>query len=206
MPDHSENYINQWLGYPLPILSDLDTENQKRRDIQPNIGKQNGALLDFLILLTQAKNVLEFGTCLGYSTIYLANALQKTGGHLTAIEFNERLFLETQVNLKKAKLSDIVTLIHADAAETIHTLEGPYDLILQDSNKALYVPMLEDCLKRLRPGGILAADDTLFPVMNVPADMKTQMHAYNQAVFSHSNLRSTILLLGDGITLSLKLS
>lgn len=203
MENHNA-YIHQLLNYPLSILHELERENEERRDIQPNIGKQSGMLLTWLIRLINAKNVVEFGTCIGFSTIFLAHALRETNGKLTAVEYSEELFSETQKNLQNANLVDRVQLIHGNAAEIIYSLPGPFDLILQDSDKQLYLPMLETCIQKLRPGGILVADDALFPAMDVPEHMKKPIQDYNQAVFQDDRLVSTILPIGDGMMLSFK--
>ena len=172
--------------------------------MRPNIGAQAGHFLTWLIQLTQAKHVLEFGSCLGYSAIFLAEALRHTNGHLISIENNPILFAETQKNIATAGVSDIVDLKLGDAAELIKTLNGPFDLILQDADKSMYPTMLNDCIEKLRPLGILIADDTLFPPMGYPEKLSKPIHEYNQKTLSDPRLISTLLPIGDGLTISLK--
>jgi predicted O-methyltransferase YrrM len=200
-----QDYINKYVKYPHPHLETIDQENIHREDISPNIGREVASLIDLLIRAIQAKNVLEFGTCVGFSTVTLANALRKTGGHLTAIEIHPRLIEETRVNLEKADLRALVTLICGDANQVLHNLEGPFDLILQDSDKPLYPQMVDKCVDLLRVGGLLAADDTLFPAMPIPEKYKPVIDEYNQRVFNHPKLISTILPIGDGLSISLKI-
>lgn len=200
----TQEYIQQFIHYPHPILKEIDRDNQQRDDIEPNIGLQAASLIDILLRSIQAKNVLELGTCIGFSTITLANVMQSIGGHLTAVEFNPARVLETRANLEKAGLLEVVTLIQADASLALADLTGPFDLILQDSDKLLYPKLFERCFELLRPGGILAADDTLFPTMPVPERYKPPINEYNQKVFNHPGLVSTILPIGDGLTISYK--
>jgi predicted O-methyltransferase YrrM len=198
-------YIQQLVQYPHPHLEVIERESAGRADIEPNIGLQIASLLDLLVRIMQVKNALEFGTCLGFSTVVLANALQQTGGRLTAVESNPRMAAETRRNLERAGLSAVVNLVEADAARFIHSVNGPYDLILQDAFKPLYPQMLDRSIELLRVGGILAADDTLFPAMPIPERYKPVIDEYNRRVFNHPDLVSTILPIGDGLTLSLKI-
>jgi predicted O-methyltransferase YrrM len=147
---------------------------------------------------------LEFGTALGYSTICLGQALRETGGKLTAVECEKRLFQETSENVARAGLSDVVELICGDASRVIDDLKGPFDLILQDAAKSLYPIMLEKCIQKARPGGIIAADDALFRPMGAGEELSEFMDEYNQKVFADSRLVSTILPIGDGLTISMK--
>lgn len=205
MTNDIQAYIHSLIRYTHPQLEVIELESADRNDIEPNIGLQVASLLDLLLRLMQAKSALEFGTCIGFSTIVLANALRQTGGHLTAVEADPDRIDETRQNLERAGLSEVVSLVHADAARFIHTIDGPFDFILQDASKPLYPQMLERCVELLRVGGVLAADDGLFPAMPIPEHYKPVIDEYNRRVFNHPRLTSTILPIGDGLTLSLKI-
>ena len=77
-------------------ISRIADQEAKRQDIQPSIGEEVGRLLAVFIRAIQAKRVLELGSSIGYSTVWLAQALRNTGGTLTSIESDERLFLDAQ--------------------------------------------------------------------------------------------------------------
>jgi predicted O-methyltransferase YrrM len=164
-----------------------------------------GKLAGLFIRLIQAQRVLEFGTCLGYSTIWLAQALKATGGRLISVEYEKKFFEKTRKNLVKAGLSSYVELIHGDANEVIDELTGPFDIIFQDSDKDLYPVMLEKCIKLVRKNGLLITDDALFKPMGVPAHLCTEIEKFNKLVFNDARLYSTILPIGDGVVLSVKL-
>ena len=197
-------YIEGFLAYPNPVLKELEAEYQNRDDVAPHIGIHVGAFLTWLIQAIQAKKVLEFGTAIGYSTIFLGQALRQTGGKLIAIESREELFRETAGNIERAGLTEVVELIHGDASRIIDDLKGPFDLILQDAAKSLYPIMLERCVQITRPGGIIAADDGLFRPMGVREELSRLMDEYNERVFADPRLTSTILPIGDGLTISVK--
>jgi predicted O-methyltransferase YrrM len=198
------SYIQSFLTYPNPILEELEEEYQRRNDLSPHIGIHVGSFLDWVIQAGRVKRALEFGTCIGYSTIFLAQSLQKTGGHLTAVESDRNRFAEAVRNVSKAGLAAVVDLIHGDAEAVIDDLAGPFDLILQDAAKSLYPVMLEKCIQKIRPGGIIAADDALFRPMGVREELSRAMDEYNRMVFADPRLTSTILPIGDGLTISVK--
>jgi caffeoyl-CoA O-methyltransferase len=202
--DEFLSYIEGYLSHPHPILKELEREYENREDVAPHIGIHVGSFLHWLIHAVQAKRVLEFGTCIGYSTIFLAQALRETGGCLTAIELKERYFRETSQNVERADLTDVVRLIHGDASRIIDELPGPYDLILQDAAKSLYPGMLEKCILKTRDGGMIAADDALFRPMGVREELSRVIDEYNHMVFADPRLISTILPIGDGLTISVK--
>jgi predicted O-methyltransferase YrrM len=197
-------YIGGFLSHTNPVLKELEEEYQTREDVVPHIGVHVGVFLNWLIQVMGAKQALEFGTCIGYSTIFLAQALQKTGGHLVAIESSEEFHQEAKRNVERAGLTDVVELIQGDASEIVHDLVGPFDLILQDAAKSLYPVMLEKCIQLIRPGGVIAADDALFRPMGVREELSEHMDAYNEKVFADPRLVSTILPIGDGLTISMK--
>lgn len=200
-----EEYIHGFIQVDHPRLDEIETEEIQQRDIQPSIGPEVGKLLGLLVRTIQAKRVLELGTCLGYSTVWLASALKETGGKLISVEYNESLCQITKHNLEAAGLLDGVDLIHGDAGQVVPTLEGHFDLILQDSAKELYSALLEDCIRLLRPFGMLAADDALFLPKGIPAKFSAPIHRYIQLVFADPRLYSTILPIGDGLALSVKI-
>jgi len=197
-------YIESFLKYPHPVLKELEKDHQGRDDVPPHIGIHVGTFLSWLIHVIQAQQVLEFGTAIGYSTIFLGQALRETGGRLTAIESAGERYREAHRNVERAGLSDIVELILGDASQVIDDLEGPFDLILQDSAKFLYPVMLEKCIQKIRRGGIIAADDALFRPMGAREELSRSMDEYNQKVFADSRLVSTILPIGDGLTISMR--
>jgi predicted O-methyltransferase YrrM len=198
------NYIEGFLSYHNPVLKELEATYRDRDDVSPHIGIHVGTFLAWLIQVIGAQRALEFGTALGYSTICLGQALRETGGKLIAVEFEERFFQETSQNVARAGLSDVVELIHGNASQVIDALEGPFDLILQDAAKALYPIMLEKCIQKIRPGGVIAADDALFWPMGAREKLSKFMDEYNHKVFADPRLESTILPIGDGLIISVK--
>lgn len=181
----------------------LEMEERARGEI-PIIPLATARLLAFLVATIRAKRILEIGTAIGYSTIWLARAAQPYGGHVTTIEISERLAEEAQGNIERAGLTEAVTILIGDAERIVPRLTAPFDLIFQDGDKALYPRLLDDCLRLLRKGGLLVADDALFPVMEVGEAWAEAVHRYNEMIFARHDLDSVILPVGDGVAVSLK--
>jgi len=197
-------YIESFLRFPNPALAEMDAQYRTVERAQPEIGLQAGCFLSLLIEAMRVRHVLEFGTCLGYSTLFLGEAVRRSGGRLTSIESDAEFFRITRENVTRAGLEDFVNLVHGDASLIIEELPGPFDLILQDSAKPLYAQMLEPCIARLRPRGILAADDALFRPMGIRKEMADPVHEYLERVFGDPRLTTTILPIGDGLAISVK--
>ncbi len=200
-----EDYISTFIKPVSPQLARIDVLEDHWDGVRPSVGLEVGKLLSLLVHLTQARRVLELGTSMGYSAIWLASALKETGGRLVSVECRQDLCELARENLRAAGLADWVEVIHGNAEQVIQSLEGPFDLILQDSDKALYPKLLETCICLIRQHGILVADDALFKPRGIPEKFSAPIHEYNQLVFSDPRLASTILPIGDGIVMSVKL-
>jgi predicted O-methyltransferase YrrM len=120
-----------------------------------------GTLLYMMGRATEARNIVEFGTSFGISTLHLAAALRDNGGgRLIATEFEPSKIARAKANLAEAGLSDLVDFREGDALQTLAAdLPETIDLVLLDGAKALYADILDLLEPRLRPGAILIADN-----------------------------------------------
>lgn len=198
-------YIKGFITIDNKQINEIMKQDEVMNGIQPYVGMEVGKLLGLLIRSNSAKRVLEFGTCLGYSTVWIAQALKETGGRLTSVEYREDLYELTKRNIELAGLSEVVELILGDASEVINTVEGPFDIILQDSDKSLYSSMLEKCISLTGKNGLIIADDVLFKPMGIPEKFSEPVHEYLKKVFSDKRLYNTILPIGDGLAISMKI-
>lgn len=173
-------------------------------------------MMQLVIRLVRPRRILEIGTSIGYSTVSMAHIAKEYGGKITTIEFDEQSARQAMKNFQKADVAEYIEVIIGDAQEIIPTLNGTYDLIFQDvGDKTLYPVLLNDLLTLLKPGGVLLAEDTLFPVMDMDVSedsddgrwMKNACEAikeFNTMIANSPYLQSTILPLGDGLTISIK--
>ncbi len=138
----------------LAVLDDMD-KNQRRGMM--NVPKADGRLLRLLVETTQAKKVVEIGTSNGYSGIWMALALQKTGGKLITHEIDEGRAKLARENFKRAGVEDVITLVFGDAHEEVKKIKGPVDVLFLDADKEGYIDYLDKLVPLVRPGGLIVA-------------------------------------------------
>ena len=102
---------------------------------------------------------------------------------------------------------DFIEIQIGDVKELVPQLQGEFDFIFQDADKQLYPKLFKDCVRLLKQGGILMADDTLFPVIDIDPGLRhliPPIDEFNQMVANSSEIVSTILPVGDGVTIVVK--
>jgi predicted O-methyltransferase YrrM len=176
-----EIYFRQWVRSDDPLLRELEQEAQVENI--PIVGPLVGELLFVLARATRAESILELGTATGYSAVHLARACALNGGVLVSLEQDSGLAGRARENLKRAGLGEHATVMCVDALMEISRMNGPFDLVFIDLEKADYVIVLPDCHRLLRPGGLLVADNIGFK----DAD------AFNRAVFNDRGWRPVSL-------------
>ena len=124
-----------------------------------NVGREGGALLAWFIRQLNAQRVLEIGTSNGVSTIWMARALNETGGHLVTLEVEPRKVAMATENLKRAGLFDIVTLVEGPALQSLEAIGGEFDLVFIDADKPQYPDYLQGVRDKVHSGSIIVADN-----------------------------------------------
>jgi predicted O-methyltransferase YrrM len=125
-----------------------------------NVEPETAELLGVLVRATGARRVLELGTSNGYSTIWLADAVEESGGVVTSVEIDPARTAMARAILERAGLA--VELVTADASETLRTsADGAWDLVFLDAERPAYAGYWPDLLRTLRPGGGLLAIDNV---------------------------------------------
>ncbi len=179
------------------MRSDPAGFHRRRDEFLLAVGPEVGRLLHALITGRGAKRILELGTSYGYSTAFLADAARQTGGRVYTMDLaaDKQQYARTQ--LEQAGLLPQVEWMLGDATQMLKALEGPFDFVLVDLWKDLYVPCLELFYPKLAQNALIVADNMLFPE-RVRADAET----YRAAVKGKGNLQSVLLPIGNGIELS----
>jgi predicted O-methyltransferase YrrM len=204
-------YLEKTLPKRDPILLALEKHAQKNG--VPILGPHIGLLLSVLARSCSAKNILEVGTATGYSGIWLARVAASNSGKLTTIENNPEMKKVAEDSFTRAGLEESVEVILADARSAVPEIassrEGDFDFILMDvGEKKLYIDLLDDCVRALRKGGVLIADDTLWHGSVVVPDENDPdtrvMRKYNKVVLQDERLESIVVPIGDGVTISVK--
>jgi predicted O-methyltransferase YrrM len=131
------------------------------KDLWLPVSRETGELLYLLARSTRARNIVEFGTSFGISTLYLAAALRENGGgRLISSEFEPNKVARAREHLAEAGLDQLVEIREGDALQTLSlNLPDEIDLVLLDGAKALYGDVLDLLIDRLRPGALIVADN-----------------------------------------------
>lgn len=204
-----EDYCKEHTSKESEALRYIDRQTHLRF-LKPNMisGNWQGNLLKVLSLLVQPKNVLEIGTFTAYATLCLADGLAD-GGVVHTIEKDvilEDFILST---IEKYGYEDRIKLHIGNAMEIIDQIEGDFDLIFIDADKANYPAYFEKCISRLRSGGLIIADNILWygkvvlPVKDSDKETKA-IKLFNETVSKDSRFDSLILPIRDGIMVARK--
>lgn len=187
-------------------------EREAIADCVPIIRQEMGSLLKVLIHLKKPSNILEVGTAVGYSSILMASHMPKDC-RITTIEKYEKRIPIARENFRRAGYEDRITLIEGDAVAIMKELSGTYDIIFMDAAKGQYIHFLDDVMRLLAPGGMLISDNVLqegdiieskFGVVRRNRTIHMRMREYLYALTHMEELTTSIVPIGDGITLSVK--
>jgi predicted O-methyltransferase YrrM len=210
VPDAIERYLAGLNRFGGDVLDEIARDNAERR--LPLIDAEVGALLRLLATAVNASRMLEIGTAIGYSGIWLAAALPP-GGMLITMERNEERAREARANFARAGVADRVSVVVGDAQLKLAKVSGPFDLIFQDGDKQLYTAMLDRLVALLRPRGLLVTDNVLWDGEVAPGFVdapkrppaETQAIAeYNERLAAHPDLLTAVVPLRDGLSISVK--
>ncbi|AEE44456.1 O-methyltransferase family 3 [Cellulomonas fimi ATCC 484] len=177
-------------------------ENEEPIHISP----AQGAALRALVAATGARRVLEIGTHVGYSALWIAEALAPAGGRLVSLEVDPRRAQTARTHLAASPWGAAVTVVTCDARDWLATSDDEFDLVFLDAEKILYLDLFRAAWDRLRTGGSLVADNTLHKgrVVAPVKDSTRAIAALNVLATSGSVGHGTVLPLGDGLTLVVK--
>lgn len=187
-------------------------EKEALTDEVPIIRKEMGNLLKVLLALKQPKNILEVGTAVGYSSILMSENMPE-GCKITTIENYDKRIPVARENFKRAGKEQVITLIEGDATEVLKELTGAYDFIFMDAAKGQYINFLPEILRLMPAGGLLISDNVLqegeivqskYGVTRRNRTIHTRMREYMYMLTHHEELVTSVVPIGDGITLSVK--
>lgn len=187
------------------LLQEMDAEQRRLNNntddkwlLPRSLHPDSAKLLNMLAKATGAKQILEIGTSVGYSTIHLALAAKEIGGHITTLELLPAKYETAHTNLERAGLSECVTQHLGDALKILPDLHGPWDMVFLDAEKDLYEPAWKAFSDRVRIGGLVAADN----VVSHAADLS----GYQQMVRADSRFDTVTIPIGQGLELSYRIS
>jgi len=212
VPELIEEYLAGLNHLPDPVLEDIAQAGLQTK--LPLVDAEVGALLRVLATAVGATRILEIGTAIGYSGIWLAGALPP-GGMLITMEAKPDRARAARDNFTRAGLADRANVMVGDSNLLLAKVSGPFDLIFQDGDKRLYSPMLDRLVALLRPGGLLVTDNVLWSGEVVPGFVKAPQQdaeetraiaEYNVRLSAHPGLLTAIVPMRDGVSISVKRS
>ncbi len=199
------DYVESLLPERDSVLHEMERLAQEKNF--PIVGPLVGRLCYQMVRLVEARRVFEMGSGFGYSAYWMALALPENG-KIICTERSEENIKRAEKFFQEGGQAEKVEFRHGDALEIIQTLEGQFDVILNDIDKRLYPQSLDLIVPRLRTGGLLITDNIFWHgrVLEKSQDPDTEgVVKYTKWLFDSKELWTTIIPLRDGLALSLKL-
>ncbi len=178
----------------------------------PIIRKEMESFLRVMLLAKQPKRILELGTAVGYSAILMSEYMP-SDCIIDTIENYEKRIPIAKANFERAGVSDKINLYEGDAMEILPTLPYKYDFVFMDAAKAQYIYFLPLINNLLENGGILITDNVLqdgdiiesrFGVTRRNRTIHSRMREFMYEIKNSKEFETSIVPIGDGITLSVK--
>lgn len=165
------------------------------------VGQDVGRFLHAMVLARRPARILELGTSYGYSTLILADAAKVVGAQVVTMELADYKQAHARAEITEAGLADAVDFRCGDALELLAADPGPWDFVLLDIWKELYLPCFEAFYPKLSEEAVIASDNMVDPAMSRP-----DVRLYREAVRSRPDLQTVLLPFGSGIELTVKWS
>ncbi len=178
----------------------------------PIIRKEMQSFLKVLLAMKKPKRILEVGTAVGFSAL-LMSEYAPADCQITTIEKYEKRIPIARKNFKRAGKETQITLLEGDAMEILKGLTGSFDFIFMDAAKGQYIYYLPEVLRLLEKNGVLVSDNVLqegeiiesrFAVERRNRTIHSRMREYLYELKHHPLLETSIIPLGDGVSVSIK--
>lgn len=195
-------YLSQLAGAEDPLVDALEAYAVERRF--PLVGRASGRVLALLTRLIGGRRVFEFGSGFGFSAYYFASAVG-AGGEVVGSE-RDPWELDAFARLYAGHpLAERIRIHNGDAFEIFDATPGLFDVVFLDLHKLGYPEALRRAVPRVRPGGLILADNVLWggrTARGAEDPDTAALIAYNQAIMTDPRLESVILPVGDGLAVS----
>ena len=207
--------INEKIQYVLSRLEkDIDYETKHQDEIPSEkrlncISKNIGMFYDILLKSINAKNILEIGMSVGYSGLWFADAVmsnKQLNGKIITIDREKFKIDSARRNFEDAGADSLIKIREGEARKILHEIkaefnENYFDFIFIDADKESYIEYFDLCLPLVRKGGIIGADNILFPER-----FNEMMANYLSHVRSKSNVQSVTIPIDNGEEITIKIS
>jgi caffeoyl-CoA O-methyltransferase len=203
--DELQEYLDSLLPPRDPVLARM--EREAHSEGIPIVDAHEGAFLSLLVRIAGAKRLLELGTAIGYSGIWLLRAT--SGGTLTTFETNHERALRARANFAEAGLGTRALVLQEDAVSGLEKLNAKFDVCFIDllnsfPSEDVTRKVFDLCMLRLDGGGLLVADNALRQgqVVTPQTQQARNVAFYNQLVARDSRLESVVVPIRDGVSVA----
>lgn len=206
--------MEKYLEDLLPVRDNLllEMERTALEETIPVVTPAVGNFLQMLVQINGAQNILEIGTAIGYSTIYLGRGAVQTGGRVLTVDMNKGRLDRAREYIERAGLADCIDFQMENALNFLKKHQGMYDYIFIDAAKGEYLEYLELTIPFLQPGGLLVVDNVLFRGWVVPGSeyepkyerMVGRMRKFLDELTGLEGFSCSVLPFGDGIAVARK--
>lgn len=203
-------YINSLDTGNTEILDEI--EKEAIETYVPIIRKEMQTFLKLILSIKKPLRILEVGTAVGFSAILMAEYNPAACRIVTIENYDKRIPI-ARANFKRAGKEEQITLLEGDAAEVLKEIEEPFDFIFMDAAKGQYIHFMPEVMRLLKKDGILISDNVLqdgdiiesrFVVTRRNRTIHKRMRDYLYQLTHHEELVTSVLPVGDGITVSVK--
>ena len=208
--ERMRTYINS-----LDMGNTLFLENLEQYALEkrvPIIRREMQSFIKMFLALNQPKRILEVGTAIGFSTLLMCEYGPKDLEIVTIENYEKRIPIAKE-NFRKAQREKQITRLEGDAGKILKELDGSFDMIFMDAAKGQYINWLPDVMRLMKKGGVLISDNVLqegdiieshYLVERRNRTIYKRMREYLYELKHNPALVTSILPLGDGVTVSVK--
>ena len=209
--NHIVSYLEKTLPDTKGILREM--EIYAKENNVPIIQKEVRCFLGMLMKYKQPGNIVELGTAIGYSSLFFSDYI-KSDCKIITFEREQEYYDIAQKNIALAGKENKIEIVFGDAYENVKKLTGKYDMIFMDANKSMYRYYFDTLFPLLNTGGIIVCDNILYKGMIsndelAPRKQNTiilNIREFLDYISHHPKLETSIIPIGDGVSVSVKLS
>lgn len=206
--EYIDTYINSLIKDDNEMLEAFRKECEKRE--LPIIHKEVGQYIKLVINQLNAKSIIEVGANVGYSSIFMSNAMNNEGRVVT-MERSEKFYDEALNNIKRFNLDNNIRVHFGDASELLDEIEGTFDVAFIDAAKSYYKLFFDKCCSKMKPGGIILSDNVLYQGMIASDELVVRrkktlvrnLRSYLEYISNDDRFITSVLPLGDGLAVTL---
>lgn len=206
VPEAIEHYSRRYTELETPTMVALREATYAETDLPQMLsGPLVGQTLRMLCRLTQCRLAVEVGTFTGYASLWIAGGVAE-GGKLVTLDISEDSAAIARRHWREAEHGERIELRLGPAADSLKAIDEPIDFAFIDADKAGYIAYYELIMERLRPGGLIVADNVLWSgrVLEPSEPSDHALVAYAEHVRSDPRSESVMMTLRDGLLVSMK--